>query len=97
MAVNLNIREQLPPDAVVFDNEAYDNSIIGTTFDGRAIYVFEKMIKEYMEDNECNYDDAIEWIEYNTLRALPYARSYGKPPIILYSNDEEDIWGKENI
>lgn len=31
MSVNQEIRNKLPPDAVVFDNYAYDNSIIGIT------------------------------------------------------------------
>lgn len=37
MSVNQDIRNKLPADAVVFDNHAYDNSIIGTTFDGKKI------------------------------------------------------------
>ena len=32
MSVNQEIRNKLSPDTVVFDNYAYDNSIIGTTF-----------------------------------------------------------------
>lgn len=50
MSVNQETRNKLPPDSVVFDNYAYDNSIIGTTFDGRAIYDFDKMVKELMQD-----------------------------------------------
>ena len=83
MAVNQDIRNQLPSDAVVFDNHAYDNSIIGTTFDGRAIYCYESMVEELMEDEGWEETDAIEWIEYNTLRALPYAGE--KAPVVIYS------------
>ena len=72
MSVNQEIRNKLPPDAVVFDNHAYDNSIIGTTFDGRAIYDFDKMVKELMQDEGWSEEEAIEWIEFNTIRALPY-------------------------
>jgi hypothetical protein len=70
--VNLKIREQLPDGAIVFDNASYDNSIIGITFDGRAIYDFNLMVNEYAEENDCDEVEAIEWIEYNTMRALPY-------------------------
>ena len=73
MSINYKIREQLPSDAVVFDNHAYDNSIIGISLDGRAIYDFDKMVKELMMDECWEETDAIEWISYNTLRALPYA------------------------
>lgn len=71
MSVNQEIINKLPPDAVVFDNYAYDNSIIGTTFDGRAIYDFDKMVKELINDEGWSYEDAVEWISYNTLRSLP--------------------------
>lgn len=81
MAVNYAVREQLPDSAVVFDNHAYDNSIIGSTFDGRAIYCFESMVQELMDDEGWQEMDAIEWIEYNTIRALPYG---GKnAPIVM--------------
>ena len=82
MAINEEIRNKLPEEALVFDNASYDNSIIGITFDDRAIYSFERMIQEYMSDNDCDEIEAIEWVEYNTIRALPYAGD--KAPMIVY-------------
>lgn len=82
MAINEEIRNKLPEEALVFDNASYDNSIIGITFDDRAIYSFERMIQEYMSDNDCDEIEAIEWIEYNTIGALPYAGD--KAPMIVY-------------
>ena len=86
MSINQKIREKLPLDAVVFDNHAYDNSIIGITFDGRAIYDFDKMVKELMADEGWEEMDAVEWINYNTLRSLPYAGN--KAPLIVYTDEE---------
>ena len=83
MAVNLALREELPEDAIVFDNMSYDGSIIGVTTDGRVVYDFDKMVEELMQDEEWSYEDAVEWIDYNTIRALPYAGPNG--PIIMYS------------
>ena len=83
MSVNQDIRNKLPPDAVVFDNHAYDNSIIGTTFDGRAIYDFDKMAEELMQDEGWTHEEAVEWIEYNTIRVLPYGGE--KAPLIVYT------------
>ena len=83
MSVNQDIRNKLPPDAIVFDNHAYDNSIIGTTFDGRAIYDFDKMAEELMNDEGWSEDEAVEWLEVNTLRSLPYAGE--KAPLVVYS------------
>lgn len=83
MSVNQEIRNKLPPDTVVFDNHAYDNSIIGITFDGRAIYDFDKMTEELMQDEGWTDQEAIDWIEYNTIRALPYGGE--KAPLIVYT------------
>lgn len=83
MAVNLELRAELPEDAIVFDNMSYDGSIVGVTTDGRVVYDYDKMVEELMEDEECSYEEAADWIDYNTIRALPYAGENG--PIIMYS------------
>ena len=44
MSVNLNLREELPEDALVFDNFAYDDAIIGVTTDDRVVYDYNKML-----------------------------------------------------
>lgn len=82
MAVNLKLRQLLPEDSLVFDNASYDNSIVGVTTDNRVVYDYDKMILELMEDEGWNYDDAVDWIDYNTIRAVPYAGE--KAPIVMY-------------
>lgn len=82
MSVNLQLRDELPEDAIIFDNMSYDGSIIGVTTDGRVVYNYDMMVEELMQDEEWSYDDAVEWIDYNTIRALPYAGENG--PIIMY-------------
>ena len=83
MAVNLQLRAELPEDAIVFDNMSYDGSIVGVTTDGRVVYNYDKMVEELMEDEQCSYEEAADWIDYNTIRALPYAGENG--PIIMFS------------
>lgn len=83
MSVNLEIRNLLSDDALVFDNVSYDNSIIGVTFDGRVIYDYDLMVMELMSDEGWSHDEAVDWIEYNTLRSLPYA---GKNAPLVVSN-----------
>jgi hypothetical protein len=82
MSVNLQLRDELPEDAIVFDNMSYDGSIIGVTTDDRVVYSYDKMVEELMQDEEWSYEEAAEWIDYNTIRALPYAGEHG--PIIMY-------------
>ena len=69
----------------LFDNPSYPNSIIGLTIDNRAIYDMEQMIVDLMEEDKISYIDALEFIEYNTIRALPYMG--GDAPIILYTKE----------
>lgn len=83
MSVNLQLRDELPEDAIVFDNMSYDGSIIGVTTDGRVVYDYDKMVEELMEDEQCSYEEAADWVDYNTIRALPYAGPNG--PIIMYN------------
>lgn len=73
MAINSEIRKSLPDETLVLDNPSFDNSIIGVSSgSGRVIYSYDKMIEEFMKDNNVRDIDAIDWIEYNTIRALSY-------------------------
>lgn len=83
MSINLQLRSELPEEAVVFDNASYDNSIVGITIDNRIVYDYDKMVAELMTDEECSYEDAIDWIDYNTIRSIPYAGE--NAPIIMYT------------
>ena len=80
--VKTEIRERLNDGALVFDNPAYDNSIIGTTFDGRAIYDIDSMAEELASDDEITLEEAIDFIDYNAMRSLPYAGE--KAPVVVH-------------
>lgn len=71
----------------VFTN--YCSAFVGVTEDGRAVYDYNKMVKELMDLDGMSEEDAIEWISYNTVRSLPYAGPLA--PIILYPVEEEDL------
>lgn len=64
-------------------NFSYDDALIGVSHDGRAIYDFDLMVEWLMKEEGWSDIEAIEWLEFNTLRALPYMGSDG--PIIMYS------------
>lgn len=85
MAVNVATRELLPEGAVILENSSFDNFIIGVTLDDKLIYDYDKMIEELIEDDGMSFDEAMEWIDYNTIRALPYADSMA--PIIVQRVD----------
>ena len=77
-------------NTVVFDNPSYLNAIVGISDEGALCYSYEKMIKCLMEEDKMEYDDAMEFIDYNTIRALPYASSMGVRPIVIYNDFFEE-------
>lgn len=69
-------------DVVIFKNESYDDALIGVSHDGRAIYSYDKMVEWLCNRDGIDEESAMEWIDYNTLRAIPYAGE--KAPIVMY-------------
>ena len=67
---------------IYFTNYSYDDALIGVTDDDRAVYDYDKMVEWLMKTEGFSDMEAIEWIDYNTIRALPYAGD--KAPIIMF-------------
>lgn len=64
------------------DREQYYPAIIGIAKDrGHIAYSFDKLVECFVRSNNWTQEEAIEWVEYNVERALPY---YGATaPVIL--------------
>ena len=69
-------------DIIIFKNPSYDDALIGVSEDGRAIYDYEKMIEGLMQEEDWTDDEAEDWVNYNTIRALPYMGEGA--PIIMF-------------
>ena len=69
-------------DVVYLTNYSYDDALIGISEDNRAVYDYDKMVEWLMKKEDFTAEEAMEWIGYNTIRALPYAGD--KAPIIMY-------------
>lgn len=65
---------------VRFVEPSFDSAIIGVSHDYRLIYSYNRMVEEYMDQYQCSADEAMEWIEINTIPSLSY---YENLPIIL--------------
>ena len=91
MAINEYVRSELDDGAIVFDNPSFDNSIIGITTDGKAVYDYDKMVEELMKDEDCSEQEAIDWIDYNTIRVIPYAGEMA--PVIMFTF-KEGVYGE---
>lgn len=69
-------------DSIVFENPDYESAMVGYDVNsGRIIYDYELMIEHLMEKDGMGYEEAMEFIDYNTVRACPYMGD--KAPIIL--------------
>lgn len=75
----------------VFDDYDYADAFIGMSDDGRAVYSYDKMIEWLMLKENWTYEESVEWIDYNTIRALPY---YPDGPIVVYDVPEY-MWPNE--
>ena len=68
-------------NVMIFDNPCYASAFIGISEDNRAVYDFDAMVEFLMEEEDFDEIEAIEFIEYNSIRALPY---YENSPIIMH-------------
>lgn len=82
MTVREKLEERGLDDVVIFESPSYDEAFVGLSEDNRAIYDFDKMV----ECLDMPVEEAVEFIEYNTIRALPY---FAGAPIILFRVEEQ--------
>ena len=73
-------------DAVCIDGPSFDDAIIGTSSDDRVVYSYSKMIDCLMANDDMTYEEAVEFIDYNTIRSLPYIEN---APIVMYDLIED--------
>lgn len=69
-------------DVIIFDNPSYDHALIGVSDDNRAVYDYDKMVVWLAVTWCISQEEAMEFIEYNTIRALPYAGA--SAPIVVH-------------
>lgn len=66
-----------------FTGDNYATAILGYTEDGKLVYSYDKMIEWLTENNDLSPEESQEWIDYNTIRTIPYMGE--KSPIIVYT------------
>ena len=70
-------------ETIFFENPSFVKAIIGITDSEQLIYDYNLMIEAAMEEEQWEAEESIEWIDYNTLRTVPYMDAKGRP-IIIY-------------
>lgn len=75
--------DEITNDIVLLEGDEFAPGFIGLTADTyQAVYSYEKLIVSLTAHNHWTSEEATEWLEYNTLRSIPYMP--GKKPIIIY-------------
>lgn len=69
-------------DVIILKDFSYDSALVGISDDNRAIYDYELMVEYLMEEEGWSEEESIDWLEYNTIRSLPYAGD--RAPIIMH-------------
>lgn len=62
--------------------EEFEDAIIGLDSNERVIFDFELMAECLMAQNDWDYTEAIDWLDYNTMRTLPYIPEETRPIIL---------------
>ncbi len=76
------LRDNDHEDTALFESPDFLSAIMGITEDGRLIYSYERMVASLIAEDHIDEDEAIEFIDYNTIRTIPYMGE--KAPIIMY-------------
>jgi len=82
--IRQTIAEMGYEDTLFLDPDYLDEAIIGLTHDGRVAYDYDKLVAAFVTHDNMDAEAATEWIEYNTIRSLPY---YSQAPVIIYNLD----------
>ena len=74
-------------EAVIFDGPDYDEAIVGVTDEGQVVYDYDEMVRILVDRDGMKEIEAIDFIEYNSIRALPYVEN---APIVMHMLRLED-------
>ena len=62
----------LRSDAIQLDG--CDSAVVGITESGELCYSYELLVDVFVARDEMTYDEAVEWVEYNIVSLLWYAK-----------------------
>ena len=75
-------------EAAIFVEPSYMDALVGYTDEGCAVYNRNLMTECLMDEDETSFEEAEEWIEYNTMRTVPYMGEH--KPVIMRMFDDND-------
>lgn len=76
-------------DVLVFESPSYDEAFLGVSDSNRAVYDYDLMVECLAKSDGISEDEAREFIDFNTIRALPYM-GVGAPIVLYRLRDQEE-------
>ena len=67
-------------EILLFHHSDYSTAFIGLSLDNRAVYDWDLMIDYLMKEEKWTSEEAIEWIDFNTIRSFA---CYPNGPIVM--------------
>ena len=67
---------------IMFRNPDFSTAIVGVDYYNRVVYDYEKMLDYLVKYENMTYEDAADFISYDTLRALDYIS--GNKPVVMF-------------
>jgi hypothetical protein len=61
--------EEHGEELLFLSEDFFDNAIIGITYNSQVVYDMDRMIELFSENNDCDTDEAIEYLSFNTWSA----------------------------
>lgn len=59
----------------------------------RAVYCYEDLVESFAKKNHTTYIEAVEFVDYNTMRTIPYMTHVGEtlttPPLIIHRINQD--------
>jgi hypothetical protein len=81
----VNYREEMEEGTMFLEPEWLDDAIVGViNLNGFEVlaYGYQRLIQAFVKNDEMDYESATEWVEHNTIRALPYMGE--QAPVVIY-------------
>lgn len=86
-------RKQMQDDTLLLEPSFLDTAVVGVVR-GKMVYAYPLLVEAYAKNNGGDEQTWREFVDYNTLGALPYMGSMA-PIVVDYAYDPEDHNGDE--
>jgi hypothetical protein len=72
--------------AIVLEPQStFNTALVGVSSDGRLVYSEDKILIALQEKDGMDYEEALEWYQYNTVRTLDYQKGRYAPIILTHT------------